>query len=120
MLPMTESTMAEAKDIQKRRRFSGDEKAKILKRHLSDRVPISDLCDEHGIQPSVVYGWLKIAMENLASAFDGGTKAASRQGKDAALMREVEALRARVAKKDSVIADISEEYVVLKKSLGVP
>jgi transposase len=119
MPPMTESTMAEAKDIQKRRRFSSDEKAKILKRHLSDRVPISDLCDEHGVQPSVVYGWLKIAMENLASAFDGGPKNAV-QGKESALMRENEALRARVAKKDSVIAEISEEYVVLKKSLGVP
>jgi transposase len=119
MAPMMESTMAEAKETQKRRRFSSDEKAKILKRHLSDRVPISDLCDEHGVQPSVIYSWLKIAMDNLASAFDSSPKAGS-QSWNNTLARENEMLRARVAKKDSVIAEISEEYVVLKKSLGVP
>ena len=34
------------------------------------------------------------------------------------LERENEALKAKLTKKDSVIAEISEEYVVLKKTLG--
>ncbi len=36
------------------------------------------------------------------------------------LEREVEALKAKVAKKNGVIASISEEYVALKKALGEP
>jgi transposase len=43
-----------------RRHFAGAEKVTILKRHLLDKVPISDLCDELGLYPNQVYGWLKI------------------------------------------------------------
>ena len=38
----------------------------------------------------------------------------------AKLERENEALKAKLAKKDNVIAEISEEYVALKKELGEP
>ncbi len=37
---------------QKRKRLSGAEKIAIVKRYLVERVPISDLCDQHGVQPS--------------------------------------------------------------------
>ena len=37
---------------QKRKRLSGPEKIAIVKRYLVERVPISDLCDDHGLQPS--------------------------------------------------------------------
>ena len=30
----------------KRRRFTPEDKATILRRHLADKVPVSDLCDE--------------------------------------------------------------------------
>ena len=30
-----------------RRKFSAEEKAVILRRHLQDKVPVSDLCDEY-------------------------------------------------------------------------
>ena len=44
-----------------RRHFAGAGKVAILKRHLVDKVPISDLCDELGLYPNLVYGWLKDA-----------------------------------------------------------
>jgi len=40
-----------------RRHFTPDEKAAILRRHLADKVPVSDLCDEYHLQPSVFYLW---------------------------------------------------------------
>jgi len=46
---------------QKRKRLSGPEKIAIVKRYLVERVPISDLCDEHGLQPSQIYRWQRIA-----------------------------------------------------------
>jgi transposase len=36
-----------------------------------DKVPISDLCDELGLQPTVFYRWQKEFFENGAAAFSG-------------------------------------------------
>ena len=44
---------------QTRRRFSPEQKALIVRRHVMDKVPISDLCDEYKIQPSIFYVWQK-------------------------------------------------------------
>lgn len=110
-----ESTVGSDNEGKKRRRLSVDEKASIIREHLQGKVPISDLADKHGLQPSVIYGWIKVAMDNLGGALDGTGKVTS---KDASLSREVEGLKARLAKKDAVIAEISEEYVALKKELG--
>jgi transposase-like protein len=51
----------------KRRHFTADQKSEILRRHLADKVPVSDLCDEYGIQPSLFYNWqrqLRVATRN--------------------------------------------------------
>ena len=40
-----------------RRQFTPDEKATILGRHLADKVPVSDLCDEYHIQLSLFFLW---------------------------------------------------------------
>src|SRR5260370_564513 len=53
-----------------RRHFAGTEKVAILKRHLIDKVPVSDLCDELDIYPNQLYGWLKEFFENGHAAFD--------------------------------------------------
>jgi integrase len=41
----------------KRRRDLVEEKVAILRRHLADKAPVSDLCDEHTVELSVFYGW---------------------------------------------------------------
>ena len=35
-----------------RRRFGAEKKAQIVRRHLADKVAVSDLADEFGVQPS--------------------------------------------------------------------
>jgi transposase len=52
-----------------RRHFTTEQKVAILKRHMVDKVPVSDLCDEENLQPSVFYTWQRQALENLAGAF---------------------------------------------------
>jgi transposase-like protein len=103
-----------------RRKYSAEQKAAILRRHLLDKVPVSDLCDEYKLQPSVFYGWQRHLVENMAKALEGGGRRRSRDAREVRLERENDALRAKLAKKDSVIAEISEEYVTLKKELGEP
>ncbi len=41
-----------------RKHYTGDEKVAILRRHLLDKVPVSDLCEEHGLQPTVFYRYV--------------------------------------------------------------
>ena len=76
---------------QKRRRFTAEQKAGILRRHLKDRVPISDLCDEYKIQPSVFYGWQRQLLENLESALDAKEPAGRAISRMTELERENEA-----------------------------
>lgn len=100
-----------------RRQFTAEDKAKILKRHLADKVAISDLCEEYRIQPSLFYLWQRQALENLSAAFrdgrtDRGPKPADRE------RARIAALEAKLATKDAVIAEVSEEYLALKKKLG--
>ena len=52
-----------------RRHFTPEEKVAILRRHLLEKVPVSELCDQHGIAPSVFYHWQRELFENAASTF---------------------------------------------------
>ena len=52
-----------------RQHYTAEEKVAILRRHLLDKVPVSDLCEELGLQPTVFYRWQKELFENGASAF---------------------------------------------------
>ena len=58
-----------------RRHFTPQQKVAIVKAHLVDGVPISDLCDRHHIQPAQFYLWQKQLFENGATAFERKTKA---------------------------------------------
>ena len=42
-----------------RRKFLGEERMVILRRHLVDKVAVSDVCDGAGISPTLFYRWQK-------------------------------------------------------------
>jgi transposase len=98
-----------------RRHFTGAEKVAILKRHLVDKVAISDLCDELGLYPNQVYGWLKDFFENGHVAFDNGRKS---KAVEDANVKKIEQLEAKLARKNEVMAELMEAHTELKKSLG--
>jgi len=98
-----------------RRHFSGAEKVAILKRHLVDKVPISDLCDELELHANQIYGWLKEFFDNGHAAFDNGRKSkAVEDAKD----KKIEHLEAKLTRKNEVMAELMEAHTELKKSLG--
>ncbi len=39
----------------KRKNYTAQEKVAILKRHLVDKIPVSDLCDQYQLKPTVYY-----------------------------------------------------------------
>jgi putative transposase len=52
-----------------RKHFTPEEKVAILRRHLVDKVPVSELCEELGLRPTMFYRWQKELFENGAAAF---------------------------------------------------
>ena len=97
----------------RRPNFTAQEKVAILREVLLERQPVSEVCERHRLQPSQFYSWQKQLFENGAAAFGR-----DRAGEQARAEREIAGLQARLAGKDEVIADISQEYVRLKKALG--
>lgn len=98
-----------------RRHFTPLQKVAIVKRHLVDGVPISDLCDEHQIQPTQFYQWQKQLFENGATAFERKGRAPGPSREE----RRIQQLEAKLATKNEVIAELMEENVHLKKVDGV-
>ncbi len=93
--------------------YTPAEKVAILRRHLIDRVPVSDLCDEYKLAPTLFYLWQKQFFENGAAAFK--RKNGSADGRH---LRTIPALREKLQRKNEVVAELMEEHIQLKKGLG--
>jgi transposase-like protein len=96
-----------------RKNYTAEEKVAILKRHLVEKTPVSDLCDELGLNPTVFYNWQKLFFENGAAAL-----ARTRKPKADRRDRKIELLEAKLTQKNEVLAELMQEHVQLKKELG--
>ena len=105
-------------NLRERRHFSPQQKVAIVKAHLVDGVPVSDLCDRHRIQPTQFYLWQKQLFENGTAAFDnsGKRRMAGQDAKD----KTIAALQDKLQRKNEVLSELMEEHVQLKKELGEP
>ena len=101
-----------------RKHYSPEEKVAILRRHLLDRIPVSDLCDEYQLQANVFYHWQKVFFENGAAAFERAGK--GRKSEQDAKERKIVQLEQKLQRKNEVVAELMEEHVQLKKALGEP
>jgi transposase-like protein len=99
-----------------RKAFTAQEKMALLRRHLVEKVPLSALCDEAKLQPTVFYRWLKQLFENGAAAFERANGQPERP--DVKAQRRIAHLEDRLRTKDTVLAELMEEHVALKKSRG--
>ena len=63
--------------MSKRRQITPEVKMSILRAHLVEGVPVSDLCDEHKIYATQYYDWQKQIFENGQVCFLRKKNAAS-------------------------------------------
>jgi transposase len=103
--------------VNKRKKFSPEEKVRLLRLHLVEKVPVSDICDQHSLNPNVFYRWQQQFFENGSAAFEKTGKGRN-DSQSKKLLEKVARLQARLANKDEVIAEIMASHVQLKKSLG--
>ncbi len=96
-----------------RKHYMPEEKVAILRRHLLDKEPVSKLCDEMGLKPTVLYRWQKEFFENGAVAFQQ-----QRPSNHSAEQERVAYLEKKIQSKDEILAELMAEYIALKKTLG--
>jgi transposase len=93
-----------------RRRFSAEDKIRIVMEGVRGEEPVSVLCRREGIQSTVYYRWLKDFMEAGKRRLKGDTLREA--GRD-----EVQALKAENQRLKELVADYALEVFALKKSV---
>ncbi len=92
-----------------RRKYTPEEKIRIVLEGFRREVSVNDLCRREGIKPSAYYAWTKEFME-------AGKERLARDATRDATRLEVEVLRRDNAELKHLVADLSLEAYRLKKT----
>jgi len=99
-----------------RRNYTAEQKVAILKEHLVEGKPLSDLCDAYDLDPTVFYRW-------QWEFFEKGALGLREEGResDEKIDQKIAKLEKKLTKKNEVLSELMEEHVALKKKhLGKP
>ena len=94
-----------------RRRFSAEEKIRIVLEGLKGEDTIAGLCRREGITTNLYYNWSKEFLEAGQQRLMGNTKREANSTEVTELRKENDQLK-------HLVADLSLKNVVLKKSLS--
>jgi transposase len=92
-----------------RRKFTPEEKVRIVLEGFRGEVKVSDLCRREGIRPNVYYAWLKEFMEAGKTRLQADTVRDATQAEVEGLKRENERLK-------QLVAELSLQNLLLKKT----
>jgi len=104
--------------MSKRKQFTPEQKVAMVRRHLIENVPVSDLCDEYGIHATQYYNWQKQLFENGEGAFARRPNKANVKRRHNAQEKKIGQLEEKLQGRNEVVAELLEEHVQLKKELG--
>ncbi len=107
----TQQTKQLIRDIKRitRRKFTAEEKIRIVLEGFRRDTPIRDLCRREGIKPSTYYAWLKDFME-------AGKERLTHDITRDATKSEVQELKRDNARLKTLVAELSLQVHVLKKT----
>ena len=107
----SEQTKQLIRDIKRitRRKFTAEEKIRIVLEGFRRDTPIRDLCRREGIRPSTYYAWLKDFME-------AGKDRLQRDTVRDATRAEVDSLKRENTRLKQVVAELSLQVHILKKT----
>ena len=94
-----------------RRRFTVDEKLKVLEEARQPNTTVAEVLRRHGLDAATYYRWERVAKAGMREAMS------ERPRKGAGAEREVERLRRDLEQKRRIIAEVVEENLELKKGL---
>src|SRR5215211_3355992 len=94
-----------------RRHFTPEQKVGLLRLHLLEKKPISDICQEHNLAVNLFYLWQKQFFENGTAAFENASH--RRKPLEDAKDRKIAALEEKLQRKNEVLSELLEEHVQL-------
>jgi transposase len=98
-----------------RRHFSAEQKAQIVRRHLTGKEPVSKLAEEFKLQPSQIHTWVNQLLAQAERALENPQ---GRRREEHTAQRRIEQLEAKLVQKNEVIAELMEANVLAKKANG--
>ena len=107
----TEETKQFIRDVRRvtRRKFTAEEKIRIVLEGFRRDTPIRDLCRREGIRPSTYYAWLKDFME-------AGKERLTRDITRDATRAEIQEIKRENVRLKQLVAELSLQVHVLKKT----
>ena len=107
----TQETKQLIRDIKRitRRKFTAEEKIRVVLEGFRRDTPIRDLCRREGIRPSTYYAWLKDFME-------AGKDRLTRDTTRDATRTEIQEIKRENARLKQLVAELSLQVHVLKKT----
>jgi transposase len=93
-----------------RRKFSAEEKIRIVMEGIRGDISVSELCRREGIHNTVYYKWLKEFMEAGKRRLRGDHQREANRG-------EVQSLREENGRLKQLVAEYALDLMALKKSL---
>lgn len=94
--------------------YTPEQKMGLLRRHLMEKVTISELCREADLQPTVFYRWLDKLFKQGTQVFERGEGETGRKAEQ----EKIEKLERKLQQRDEVVAELMHEHVQLKKAAG--
>lgn len=93
-----------------KRHYTAEFKVQILREHLENQVPVGKLCEQHNLNPNLFYLWKK-------ELFNGALSTFSKAKTPVAQNEKITRLEEKLKYKDSLISEIVEDNLRLKKKL---
>ena len=96
--------------MNQRKHISPQQKVIILREHLENQIPLSALSENHDVHINLLYRWKKELFEGAAEIFTAKQKKQS-----ASEVRSTERLSEKLREKDTLIAELVQDNIELKK-----
>jgi transposase len=97
----------------KRTHYTAEEKVAMIRLHLVEGKPVSEICEDRGLNPNIFYRWQKEFFENGAAAFN------KRRGPNTDPdKKKIDRLERKLIDRDEGLAELMHEHVKLKKNLA--
>ena len=93
-----------------KKNYTAEFKVQILREHLENQVPVGKLCEQHNLNPNLFYNWKK-------ELFSGALATFSRSKTPVQQNEKISRLEEKLRYKDSLISEIVEDNLRLKKKL---
>src|SRR5215469_488171 len=95
----------------KRKRYTSEEKIRILREVLEEGKSVSSVAEGHGVHPNLILNWRKQLFENAVQTFEIKRTDITEKAQE----KKEKALEEKLRNKDNVIAELAQELLELKK-----